>query len=479
MLPVVTEPDREDAPPVWARRDVVALILVVIAGALLRFADLGDPADIMFDETHYVKDACWYVEADADLCDTDHDQNYVHPPLGKWLIGIGIGLFGYDAFGWRVAAAIAGSATIALLFLLARRLLRSTLGAALAAGLLAFDFLHFVQSRIAMLDIFVPLFGLAAVLFAVYDRDRLVEQGPSRGGLLHRPWRFAAGAAAGAAVASKWSGLFFVAFVIVLTVAWEIGARRRGETTEEGRPVARTLRAEGPSVLLGLVIVPLVVYAAAYAGRFDAPLLAAPWTDGSLWRSIWDQQFVMLDWHTQGIGAQRHPYASPAWSWPFLKRPVSYFFDTTPSGEYMEVMALGNPLVWWASLLALLYTTVRWVRDRRVGSAAGIIVGGFLINYLPWLVQQTEREAVFLFYLLPSVPFMCLALAFVGMRIARVAEGKIAVGAFAAATLVFFVFFYPVLAKVAIPHEQWDQRIRFRNCDTKESGGPPTGWCWI
>lgn len=478
MLPGVTEPHRQTARLPWARRDVIALVLIVIAAGLIRFVNLGDPADIMFDETHYVKDACWYVNGDADLCEVEGDQNYVHPPLGKWLLAIGIGVFGFDSFGWRFAAAVGGTITVALLFVLARRLLRSTLGAALAAGLLAIDFLHFVQSRIGMLDIFVPMFGIAAVLFAVYDRDRVLETGPTSKGILGRPWRVAAGAAAGAAVAAKWSGVFFVLFVILLALVWETAARRGGR----GLPTAfsRALREQGASILLWLLLFPVAVYVFTYVGRLDGILLGAPWSEGTFWRGIWEQQFTMLEWHTEGIGGQLHPYQSPAWSWLLLKRPVSYFFETTPSGDYMEVVAIGSPLVWWASILALVYTGYRWVRVRRPGNAAGVIVAGFLVTYLPWIVQPTGRAAVFLFYLLPSVPFMCLALAFVGTRIAGLMEGKIAIGAFAAAALVFFVFFYPVLAKVPIPREQWDQRIRLRDCSEKtEEGGAPTGWCWI
>ncbi len=120
--------------------------------------------------------------------------------------------------GWRVASAIAGTLTILLLYLLARKILRSTLGASLASGLFAVDLLAFVQSRVSMLDVFVPLFGVATFLFLAYDRDRLAADSRHA---RWRPWRLAAGIAAGAASATKWSGVLFLIAAIVITVVWE------------------------------------------------------------------------------------------------------------------------------------------------------------------------------------------------------------------------------------------------------------------
>ena len=227
------EPIQPDDPKGrWTRFDLFALIGITLTGAFLRLVRLADPKSLVFDETYYAKDACWYVYASASACDTDTEITWVHPPLGKWLLAIGIRIFGYDSFGWRIMAVVAGTVTIALLYLLAKKLFRSTIAATLSSGLLAVDLLHFVQSRTAMLDIFVPLFGVAAILFVVYDRERIFE--PPEGedgvrarssGLLDRPWRLAAGAAAGAAVASKWSGGFILLAVILLTVAWEVAAR--------------------------------------------------------------------------------------------------------------------------------------------------------------------------------------------------------------------------------------------------------------
>ena len=84
-----------------------------------------------------------------------------------------------------------------------------------------------------MLDAFVTMFVVAAILFAVHDRDRprpldwdRRPTGILSALALHRPWRLLAGMALGAAIAVKWSGAYVALAVIGLTAAWEIAARR-------------------------------------------------------------------------------------------------------------------------------------------------------------------------------------------------------------------------------------------------------------
>ncbi|MDP9069371.1 MAG: phospholipid carrier-dependent glycosyltransferase [Actinomycetota bacterium] len=503
-----TDPRAERGPSRWGRADTFALTGITVAAAVLRLVRLDDPKSLVFDETYYAKDACWYVTSAPTLCGIDVESTLVHPPLAKWLLALGIRLFGYDSFGWRISAAVAGTITVALLFLLARRLLRSTLGASLAAGLLAIDLLHFVESRIAMLDVFVPLFGVAAVLFLVYDRDWLFAgaRGEAAGPrLLQRPWRIAAGIAAGLAVASKWSGGFFLVMLIVLTVAWEIKARRE---REEPRPILNTFRREGAGLLVWFIVVPALVYTATYIGRTLPPGDGlCPDRNGSWVVRYVEQQQCMFRFHREL--ESNHSYQSPAWSWLALKRPVSYYFETNPNGDYKEIFATGSPFVWWTSLLALAAVVAAWVRRGDPWRPEGVILAGFLFTYAPWLISGllSDRSAVFLFYLLPTVPFMCLALGYIASRIGRSWEAIAAIGLFTAAALWFFVFYYPLLTKVPLPQPEWDKRIWvFDNCEkppadpatavvTETLDGkvstrttfttgtaedlPPTGWCWI
>src|SRR4029453_11637057 len=121
------------------------------------------PARVFFDGGYYAIQACEYIFGNGPPCHAEAGLPLtgVHPPLGTWLIAGGIKIFGFRSGGWRVASLAAGTLTVVLVFLLARRVLRSTLAATVASGALAFDALHFIHSRIAMLDVFVTFFFAA------------------------------------------------------------------------------------------------------------------------------------------------------------------------------------------------------------------------------------------------------------------------------------------------------------------------------
>lgn len=490
-------------PPAWARRDWVAMALVTVAAAAVRLAGMTTPAGLVFDEIFYARNACRFV-VDAAQCGIDDLVSGAHPPLGNWLIGIGIRLLGYDEFGWRIASAVAGTLTVALLYLLMRRLLAghvptpaATVGATAAAALLATDFLHLVQSRVAMLDSFVTLFVVAAVLFVTLDGGR--RRGPRGEDLdarrwlrrlaLGRPWRLAAGLALGAAIAVKWSGAYVAVGLVVLLVAWELAATRPADGERAEGTLALAVRRElVPSVVL-LGLVPLIVYLASYAGRVDGDLLALPWREGSVWRGIAEHQLAMLRFHLGLAG--HHPYESAPWTWLLLKRPVAYSF-ADGAGGYREVLAMGNPFTWWPGAVALVAVAARWVR-----SGAGlarpefVLVAAALSTYLPWLVLSGSRSQVFIWYLLPTIPFLYGAVGLVAALAWRSLAGRISTGLAAGIVAASFVFFYPVLTAAPLSPDDWRPRIWFTDCsrpgaptltlpdDEINQGPPPSGWCWI
>lgn len=499
----------------WSAGDTLALFLVTLGAGILRLFRVADPKGFVFDEVYYAKDACKYALGAIGTCRFEGVQNEVHPPIGKWLVSLGIKVFGFDETGFRIMVVVGGTLTVALLYLLGRALLDSTLGASLAAALLAIDPLHFVQSRTSMLDVFVPMFGVAAFLFLVYDRNSLIRSAKGvREGLFRRPWRLAAGAAAGGALTTKWSGVSVLGAVVVLSFVWEWSARTRVEQ-KRGGPVLGTIRQEVPSIVLYCFVVPIAIYVVSYTGvqditglneepkRIEGDVLALPWTEGSWGHAFWTEQSYNWNFHSQLNST--HLYQSPGWSWILLKRPVSYFFETDAAGNYREIIATGSPFVWWASIPALLYLAFNWVRRGGLSRPEGLILAGFFFSYGPWLLPM-NRPAIFIFYFVGTLPFMMLALGYVAVQIGRSWEARAAVALFSVVAVGFFAFYYPLLTKRPLSPDDWDRRLLFfQDCDkpegkqitetiTKTVGGkevpttsisdssddePPPGWCWI
>jgi dolichyl-phosphate-mannose-protein mannosyltransferase len=479
----------------WTRLDTVLLVAITLGAAVLRLAALGRPLELVFDEIFYARDACWYVIGTESACGITDLASRAHPPLGKWLIGSGITLFGYDAFGWRVAAAVVGTATVALVYPLGWRLLRpiatptaATIGAAAAAGLLAIDFLHLVHSRVGMLDAFITFFVVGAVLAIVLDRDRRRDRTDAPWWwrlTLSRPWRLLAGVCLGAAVAVKWSGAYVAPAVIGLVVAWEIAERRRAEPEAGWRAwVIGAVRREALPTFVLLGVVPLLVYVASYTGRMPGELVGLPWVEGTVWRGIWDHQQAMLDFHTALSGD--HPYQSPPWSWPLIKRPVAYWF-ADEGGAYREILAMGNPVAWWPGLVALAALAVTWWKAGwGVLRPELVILAAALGTYLPWLVLSGDRSQTFIWYLLPTIPFLCLALGFFAALAWERMATRVAAGAYALVLIASFGFYLPLLVALPISPDAWRLHVPFRDCagqtlpdDTTSSGEPPPGWCWI
>jgi dolichyl-phosphate-mannose--protein O-mannosyl transferase len=410
----------------WSRQDWIAIAAVTFAAAFVRFVRLGEPATLVFDEAFYVQDACRYVLGVADAC-----VKYagpipeVHPPLAKWLIAAGIRAFGYTPVGWRVAAALAGTLTVLLLYLLARELFQSTASAALASFLLVIDPLHIVHSRIGMLDIFVPLFATGALVCCAYDRPHIGYPRSSH------PWRLAAGAAAGAAVAVKWPGAFALATIVILTLWWEWSARSKAGRTAA---LAHTFREESLSMATAFLIVPVLVYAMTYA-------LARP--VAMFTRDFWSAlgQYHVYLWQYHGQFAATFPGQSPPWMWFLSLSPFRYFQEYAQFG-CREVSAFTSPL-WSLALVPIALMIIEAVRERNVEDAVAVILGGFAFSYLPWLVVAQSRAAVVVFYMLPTVPFLCFAIAHLSRRLRKTAV------AWMLLSTAFFALCYPRMTAAA------------------------------
>ncbi|MCX4911385.1 dolichyl-phosphate-mannose--protein mannosyltransferase [Streptomyces sp. NBC_00878] len=488
-------------------------VLVALLAGAIRFWHLGRPRAVVFDETFYAKDAWSLLElgyegtwpdrkiADAQiLADpqviplSDAGSFLAHPPMGKWVIALGEWMFGLNPFGWRFMTAVLGTLSVLMLCRIGRRLFRSTALGCLAGLLMAVDGLHFVMSRIALLDLVVMFFVLAAFGCLLVDRDRARARlakalpvdadgfaGPhrhtgERAGTGVRPWRLAAGVCLGLASSSKWSGLYVLAFFMVMTVLWDVGSRR---VAGARRPYLAVLRKDLGWSALSLAPVAMVTYVTTWTGWFLTDKgYGRHWADdrGGPWswipaplRSLWHYESAVYEFNV-GL-SDWHRYESNPWSWLILGRPVAISYETdfardgcrTASGCSEAILALGTPLLWWSACFALLYLLYRWAlrRDWRAGAVLCAVGSA----YLPWFHYQDRTT--FSFYAVAFVPYLCLAVAMLvgamlgppGSSENRRARGAVGAGVLVLLIVWNFVYFFPIYAGTTIPYSDWHSRM--------------------
>ena len=474
-----------------AIRWLAPLVITAIA-ALLRLINVAHPHQLAFDETYYVKDAwsLWTLGYEGTWGENANDAFVtlqqlplseqgafiVHPPLGKWLIALGMAIGGPDnSAGWRLATAVLGTVSVLLVYLIARRLSGSVVVASVAGTLLAIDGLSIVMSRIALLDGILTFFVLLGVLFVIIDRQRTIPvlekrdpdtPDPFWGPVLwRRPWLVAAGAALGAASAVKWSGLYVLAGFGLYVVVTDALARRRAGVVLW--PTSAAFR-QGPVSFVLLVFPALAVYLVSWTGWLVTAGGYDRQSDPNPLIALWKYHESMLGFH---VGLTRgHPYASPAWEWPFLLRPTAVWVDSDPAGCGTDhcigvISAIPNPLIWYAGVAAaiyLLYRLVRgWITRQPVGPELSIPLVGLAVTYLPWLMFPDRT--IFQFYTVVMMPFLVIALAMTLRIIAGTREdplyrrqsGERTVMIFLAFVVLVSAFFLPLWTGMSVPYEFW------------------------
>jgi dolichyl-phosphate-mannose--protein O-mannosyl transferase len=263
------------------------------------------------------------------------------------------------------------------------------------------------------------------------------------------PWRFFSGAAFGAAIAVKWSGLLALAGAGVLALAWDLVRLRRRAGTQGW--AARYAGAFFAS-FLSFALIPFLGYLLTWI-----PWLADRGFDLGEWARHHAEMagfHANLDTETSA-GTPIHPYMSRAWSWFLLARPVSYYWQGDPDC-CREILGMGNPLLFLGALVVVPYLLVARWRDWR----AWVSVVPILFQYLPWLLVT---RPLFLFYMTPVTPFLALAMTN-GLRDisgAQAPRARLApaAGVVLAVTLLAFLYFWPVLVGSPLSRSAWEARI--------------------
>jgi dolichyl-phosphate-mannose--protein O-mannosyl transferase len=237
--------------------------------------------------------------------------------------------------------------------------------------------------------------------------------------------------------------------------------------------------------LIALVVIPVGIYVLSWYPFFAR----GQFHDLA---DLWNYQVWAFEYHKNLMAT--HPYGSPAWSWPFLARPVLYYAEYYPpylgldhfTGQPLEarMFNLGNPWIWWTSLPCMASMPYFIVRHRSF--LAGVIMLGFISQYAPWF---SITRVLFLYHMFGGLVFMILALAFVLAHLAEklpYPNRQMFVAAHLATAVLFFGYFYPVWTAVPLSVSAysitdgtppWGPKLWLVNCKNLPPSQPQL-FCW-
>jgi dolichyl-phosphate-mannose-protein mannosyltransferase len=405
-------------PRVGRRLALTSLVLGVIALALF-LAGIGNPATIYYDEGLYVPVAKAFLN-------NAPDPSPYGPPLGKFLVAIGIKLVGDNPLGWRIASAVCGSLTLVAVFLWTYLLSKDYGIACIAAVLTLVNNFLFVMSRVAMMDVFLVFFLLWGLV--AYSAALELDLGIAKRRIL----LYCSGISIGLAGACKWNAVDTLAVLLLTSLAlFVISKRHFGNLSPSIARYAENVRQIGiSSVLLAFLVCPVVSYTLTFWPQCR-----------SLHLPFGTHQFLVMNlyiWRFHlAVGGNRF-IVSPWYSWPLNlspQRALSYL--------------LGNPVVMWGGVVALVFSFRRFWKS--FAFAEGLIVLLYAANLLQWAV--TPAKCTFYYYYFPAAMILGVAIALTLRSLPqRIFGVRISLLVLSAAAIVF-LWCLPKMAHLEAP---WD-----------------------
>ena len=357
------------------RSQIIIFFSILLFGLCLRTFNVSSPSTHIFDEAHYIPPAQFMgglapnpngdTWKSVESIHKSPDPNFIHPSGSKFLILAGIKIFGDDPFGWRVFSIIFGMASLVLFFFVTSKLLSSINAGLMAMFLLSTDFLHIVQSRLAMIDMFlffftVSVFGFAVLLTSTKNKSWLLL------GLI-----IAAGTSI-KYVFAVWAGLALI-YILV----------RHG-----------IKKLETWVFIVNAGIFSILLYTLWGFYYVSADFSFANWIQ------------LHIESVTRTTDALKfHQYGSHPAQWIFNSKAIWYAFDLK-ADIYRGILGFGNPVLWLA-FVPLSYHTYTLVREKVTLRSMPLSreffpLLWFVLVYAPLYILMWKRQG-YIYYMLPAV----------------------------------------------------------------------------
>ncbi|MBD2652598.1 phospholipid carrier-dependent glycosyltransferase [Synechocystis sp. FACHB-383] len=459
-----------------------SIVAIFVFSLVIRFWNLGQFNELVFDEVYYAKFASDYW--------LGNDFFPSHPPLSHYLIALAMGLGQFfpvnpeqvndltgavrSTWSYRWLNALTGATIPLLLGAIAYLLTQRRLVTLLTMGLVALDGLFLVESRYALNNIYLVFFGLLGQALVLWH----LRQG--------KLWQLILGGISLACAGSvKWNGFAFLLGIYLLwAIAWFRTVFRQGWAGQQVNSLepldgngqnnhdffSRWLTISPFKFALWLVVAPVITYSVIWI-----PHLLMNGEYASL-EGFWRIQRQTWQYHRRvGNSPDIHPYCSPWYSWLVMARPIAYFYQKSGKfGLIYDVHAMANPILLWFSTgaMGLLLGTIAWQKIsqfffNRTNSInvplRGVtlyIVVNYAANLLPWLGIS---RCTFFYHYLTAYGFSILALALILATLLDSPQRSHRIIAWTVLTLVAIAFWYwsPVFLGMPLTPKGFALRMLF------------------
>jgi dolichyl-phosphate-mannose-protein mannosyltransferase len=375
------------------------LALLVLALLLLHFGIINRPDTTAFDETFYVKAARSAIDGSG-LMEVEH------PPLGQAIIALGVLIFGDNPLGWRFFSVIFGSVSVVLFYLICRQLKLTKFTSTLATFLLAIETLTFVESGVAMLDVYSVTFMFLSFWLYLKGKYSL------------------AGITIGLSALSKLSGvLTLLCITLHLLLTDRKNARRIF-------PVAAI------SAATFLVLLPLVDYSIVH--KFVNPIT-----------HIRDMTFLIMSITFAKTNVADYQWLIPTRPWQWLYHFNGYYWWWFNAAKqrfdyYMRI----NPAVWILIIPSLVYLAYAALKRNKAAIFLSCWFGAIYLFWIPASIITDRTSYDYYFY--PAVGVICIAISMASTQVVSLRNHptiasivyKFGIPTYLAANLIFFILLF-------------------------------------
>lgn len=361
----------------------------------------------------------------------------VHPPLGMWLISLGMRIFGDNSLGWRIVPDLAGILSLLLVYLFTKKLTLSRSAAIIASILFGVDFMHFMITRMASLESTLAFFAILSIFFLYcYTEAR------RGGGKFDATLRYLLPCALSIALAMsiKWSAIYSLATALLVIVYFEFIYSHHSSL----RVKLITLL----KICALFVVLPISFYFSCYYPTVFYPFYKNSGIN-NFWSFVSSLQPVIYRFHTEMINhVANGGGGSQWWQWPLITQPqlVYRWLDTRSSLSSLGLL-MGNPLIWWMFYPSLLFMLVNVVKTRKFMPLFLLFIT--LMQFLPYALFG-RISYIYYFYISSILGIMMLSYLFSQVLQLKNKRLNYLIIGYVIACILLFAAFYPLLSGLLV-----------------------------